>query len=89
MALGAQAAEVLRLVLGKGLRLAALGASIGLGGALMVARLLRSAVTGLPAHDPTAVVVLALALVAVALLACWLPARRAAALDPVVALRQE
>jgi predicted permease len=89
MALGAHTAEVLRLVLGKGLRLAAVGAMIGAGGALMVARLLRSAVTGLPVHDPLAVPALVLALVAVALLACWLPARRAAALDPMDALRHE
>jgi predicted permease len=89
MALGADTAKVLRLVLGKGLRLATVGAAIGAGGALMVARLLRSAITGLPVHDPLAVPALALALVAVALLACWLPARRAAALDPMEALRQE
>lgn len=89
MALGAQAVQVLRLVLGKGLRLAVLGAAIGVGGAMMVAKVLTSAVSELPASDPAAVVVLALVLVGVALLACWLPARRAARLDPMAALRQE
>jgi ABC-type lipoprotein release transport system permease subunit len=66
-----------------------LGAGIGLAGALAVAPVLTAIAAELPAHDPLAVVVLAAALMAVALFACWLPARRAAALDPMVALRHE
>jgi predicted permease len=89
VALGAQRGDVLLLVLGKGLRLALLGAAIGLAGAFTVAPVLTAAAAELPAQDPIAVVVLALILIAVALLACWLPARRAAALDPMVALRRE
>jgi putative ABC transport system permease protein len=89
MALGAQTGHVLRLVLGKGARLALLGGLLGVAGALVVAPLLSAAASELPAHEPVAVAVLALALIAVALFACWLPARRAAALDPMVALRQE
>jgi putative ABC transport system permease protein len=89
VALGAQTAQVVWLVLGRGLRLALVGALVGLGGALAVVPVLRSVASELPAHDPMLVVLLALALVAVALLACWLPARRAARLDPLVALRSE
>jgi ABC-type antimicrobial peptide transport system permease subunit len=89
MALGAQAGEVLRLVLGKGMCLALLGGAFGLAGGMAVAPLLTSAAPELPAHDPTGVAALAVLLVAVALFACWLPARRAAALDPMVALRQD
>jgi predicted permease len=89
MALGAQRSEVMRLMLAKGLRLALLGAGLGLAGAMMMARLLRSAMAELPTSDPAAVLVLAVALVAVALLACWVPARQAASLDPMVAMRSD
>jgi predicted permease len=89
MALGAEAGQVLRLVLGKGLRVALLGGAMGVAGASLAGQLLRAAASGLPAHEPAVVAALALVLVAVALFACWLPARRAAALDPMVALRQE
>ena len=78
MALGAQAGQVLRLVLGKGMRLALLGGVLGVAGAVVVARVLTSLAAELPAHEPIAVVVLATAMLAVALFACWLPARRAA-----------
>ena len=89
MALGAGAGQVLALMLGKGLRLAVLGVGFGLLGALAVGPLLTAAVEVLPSGDAALVTVLALVLVAVALLACWLPARRAAAVDPMVALRSE
>jgi predicted lysophospholipase L1 biosynthesis ABC-type transport system permease subunit len=89
MALGAQAVQVQRMVLGKGLRLALLGGVLGVAGAMAVVPLLRSVAAELPARDPTAIVVLAMSLIAVALFACWLPARRAAGLDPMVALRSE
>jgi predicted permease len=89
MALGARTLDVLRLVLGKGARLILLGALLGFGGAYAVARFLASAIPTLPTRDPTAMAVIALALVAVALAACYLPARRATKVDPMVALRHE
>ena len=89
VALGAQSQQVLGLILGKGLRLALLGGALGIAGAMLVAPLLNAAAPELPAHNPGAVMVLALLLVAVAVFACWLPARRAAHVDPMVALRSE
>jgi predicted permease len=89
VALGAGTGQVLWLVLRKGLRLAVLGAALGVGGALLLVPSLRSIAAELPAHEPAAIVALAAVLIAVALFACWWPARRAAALDPVAALRQE
>jgi putative ABC transport system permease protein len=89
MALGAQTLDVLRLVLGKGSRLILIGALIGFGGAYAVARFLASAIPTLPTRDPAAMAVIALTLVAVALAACYLPARRATKVDPMVALRHD
>jgi ABC-type antimicrobial peptide transport system permease subunit len=89
VALGASRAEVVSLILNKGLRLALIGALIGLVGSLMVAPALRAVAYELPAHEPGAILLLAALLIAVALFACWLPARRAAALEPMAALRQE
>jgi putative ABC transport system permease protein len=89
MALGAQARQVLGLMLGKGLRLAALGVGLGLLGALALGPVLTAAVETLPTRDPVVLTALTAALLAVALFACWLPARRAARVDPMVALRSE
>ncbi len=89
MALGAQTRDVLRLVLGKGARLILLGALLGFGGAYAVARFLATAIPTLPTRDPAAMVAITTTLVAVALAACYLPARRATKVDPMVALRHE
>jgi putative ABC transport system permease protein len=89
MALGARSDQVLWLILARGLRLSAVGAVLGLAGAAAALRVLTATASELPAYDPATIAVLGLALAAVALFACWLPARRAAALDPMVALRQE
>lgn len=89
MALGAQIPDVLTLVLGTGLRLSLIGTLIGLLGSVALARLLASVLPGLPASNPLVVLGLAAVLVSITLLACWLPARRAARVDPIVALRSE
>jgi predicted permease len=89
MALGAQVRHVLRLVFGQSLRLALLGATIGLGGAYAVARLLASMMPALPAAEPVTAAAVTFFLITIALLACWLPARRATKVDPMIALRAE
>jgi putative ABC transport system permease protein len=89
LALGAQRANVLRLLLGQGLRLAALGVAVGLVAAIGFTRLLKGLLFGISASDPLTFVVIALLLVGVALLACWIPARRATKVDPLEALRSE
>jgi putative ABC transport system permease protein len=89
VALGATASDVRRLVLGEGLRLAGLGAGIGLAGAAAAMRLLGGLLFGVHPLDPVSLLAAALLLVAVSALACALPARRAARVDPVVMLRAE
>jgi putative ABC transport system permease protein len=89
LALGAQRLDVLRLVVGQGLRLVGVGASLGSVAALALTRLMRSLLFGVSASDPLTFVVAAVLLVIVALVACWIPARRAARVDPMVALRYE
>jgi putative ABC transport system permease protein len=88
-ALGASPRDVLRLVLRGGMRLTAIGLAIGAATALAVTRLLGSLVFGMSPHDPLTLGASAVLLTVVALLACYLPARRAARLDPLVALRTE
>jgi macrolide transport system ATP-binding/permease protein len=89
MALGAQVRDVLRLIVWQGMRLVVIGLALGLACALALTRWLASLIQGVGATDPLTFAGVALLLVAVALLACWLPARRATRVDPLLALRCE
>jgi len=89
MALGAKSSNVLRLVVGQALALTLAGAAIGTGAALGVTRFLSSLLYGVKPADPLTFIAVAFVLAAVALLACYIPARRAMKVDPMVALRYE
>jgi putative ABC transport system permease protein len=89
MALGAQSRHVLWLVLGKGALLILIGAIFGIAGAYGVSKLLIAYVPSLPTRDPIIVALMGAALAIVALVACYIPARRATRVDPLVALRSE
>src|SRR6266498_202939 len=87
--LGAQAGDVMKLVLRQGMKLVLLGVALGTGVALGVTRVVKFLLFGLSATDPLAYAGVALLLTMVGLLACYLPARRATRVDPMVALRAE
>ena len=89
MALGAQRSTVLRLVLGQGVRLTLAGVALGLIGSLFGAKLLEGLLFGVTARDPVTFAGVPILLVLVAMVACYLPARRAASVDPAVALRAD
>jgi putative ABC transport system permease protein len=89
MALGARGADVLRLILRQGLMLMLIGVGLGLGGALLLARLMSSMLYGVSATDVATFVSVTALLGIVVLLACWIPARRATKVDPMIALRYE
>ncbi|MGA9774086.1 MAG: ABC transporter permease [Blastocatellia bacterium] len=89
LALGAKAANVFKLVIGYGMKLVLIGVGIGLMASLVVTRLMKSLLFGVSAFDPATFIFIALLLVVTALLACWIPARRATKVDPMIALRYE
>jgi predicted permease len=89
MSLGADAARVHRMILGEGGAMLVTGLAIGVAGALATSSLLRGLLFGVAPHDPTTLAAVGVLLAAVGVAACWLPARRAASVDPAVALRAE
>ena len=89
MALGAEPRDILKMVLGQSVIVIGLGIVIGLAAALAGTRALASLLVGVSASDPATFCVVVTALALVALLACWLPARRATRVNPLVALRYE
>jgi predicted permease len=89
MALGAERQDVVWLVMREALLLVAIGAGVGLAAALTTTRLLSNFLFGLAPHDPLTITLATLAMIAVAALAAWLPARRAANVDPMTALRRD
>ncbi|MEW6735010.1 MAG: ABC transporter permease [Acidobacteriota bacterium] len=89
MALGAQTSTVLKLVVKQGMTLALIGVVLGLGTAFALTRLIKTLLFGVSATDPLTFIIIALLLLLVALLACWIPARRATKVNPMIALRFE
>jgi predicted permease len=89
MALGGEGADILRLIVGQGLRLTVVGGATGIAAALMVTRWVASLLYGVTAHDPLTFVAVVVLLAVVSAVACYIPARRAMQVDPMVALRYE
>ncbi len=89
MALGAQMSSVRRMILGQTLKLALMGVGLGFAGAFVVARFLTSMLFGVGMYDPATFLGVAALLIAVALAASYVPARRAMRVDPILALRYE
>jgi putative ABC transport system permease protein len=87
MAIGAQRSDVLRIVLGEGMKLALIGVGIGIAGSLALSEVVRTMLFGVTPMDAVSYAATSLVLLAVAALACYVPARRATRVDPIVALR--
>jgi predicted permease len=89
MALGAQRRDILRMVVGQGIKLVLIGVVVGLAGALVLSQLLKQFLYGVVPDDPATFIGVAVILTVVAAVACWIPAQRATRVDPIVALRYE
>ena len=87
VALGATADHISRMVIREGLALTAIGVAIGTAGALLMGRIVASLLFGVSARDPLTLVAVAVMLAVIATVASWLPARRAARVDPLIAIR--
>ena len=88
MSLGASPSRILRLVVGHGLRLSAAGIGVGLAAALLLTRAMRTMLVGVRPTDPITFLAVAAVFFAIAAVSSWIPARRAAGLDPTTALRE-
>jgi ABC-type antimicrobial peptide transport system permease subunit len=89
MALGAEGSDVLVMIIRMGLRLVAIGVGIGLLASVALGKIIRTQLWGVSPYDPWTLTCVPIVLLITGLLACWLPARRAARIDPLVALRHE
>jgi len=89
MALGAPTANIFALVIGQGLRLTGAGLLVGIIAAVALTRVMRSMLVGVSPGDPATFAVMAVVFAGVAAVSCWMPARRAARLDPAIALRED
>jgi ABC-type antimicrobial peptide transport system permease subunit len=89
MALGANMRDVLQMIVGQGMRLVLIGLALGLTGAFALTRVFASLLLGVGTTDPLTFIGVAVLLAGIALFACWIPARRATKVDPLIALRQE
>ena len=89
LAHGAQPRDLLKLVVGQGMRLTLIGLVIGVGASFALTRLIEGLLFGVSATDPLTFAAIPLLLASVALLACWIPARRATRMDPLAALRYQ
>ena len=89
MALGAAPGNIFHLVVGQGLRLSVLGIALGIGAAFYLTNAMTRMLIGVKPHDAPTFAGIAVLFFAIAAIACWLPARRAAGLDPTAALREE
>ena len=89
MALGASVTDILKLTMARGLKLVAMGLVIGVVGALALTRLLATLLFDISASDPLTFAAVAIVLASVAMVACYIPARRATRVDPMIALRYE
>jgi ABC-type lipoprotein release transport system permease subunit len=89
LALGAERSAPFKLVVSQGLRLAATGTGVGLVGAIMLTRYIRTLLFDVRPNDPATLIAVPLVLIAVAVVACYVPARRAAGIEPMIGLRRE
>jgi len=89
MSLGADAGQVQRMILGEGSAVLALGLGLGVAGALAAAGMIRGLLFGIAPHDPVTFIAVGMTMAAIGVVACWIPALRAARIDPAITMRSE